>query len=210
MEWTKQRLAELLPGLEAPALEVAGASRDGGVTSYTARVNQVKSVTGEAMLTTRKGNKRFAFYDLKITLGWEAAPPPAAPAAAGAAEPQRAPMVAAPPADAAAEALAGPSLGGAGEAPGAGGGEADDGGDEGEDEAGGEVAAAAEEGGITGELTVGEFGSGSDHDDLEVTCTATGGSDGSERERLRRHVQAALWPLVLERLEQYVRELSEA
>lgn len=47
MEWTKQRLAELLPGLEAPALEVAGASRDGGVTSYTARVNQVKSVTGE-------------------------------------------------------------------------------------------------------------------------------------------------------------------
>lgn len=30
------------------------------------------------MLTTRKGNKRFAFYDLKLTLAWEARPAGAA------------------------------------------------------------------------------------------------------------------------------------
>lgn len=38
---------------------------------------------------------------------------------------------------------------------------------------------------------------------------AAGGEDG-ERERLRRHAQAELWPLVLQRLEQFVRELGEA
>lgn len=54
----------------------------------------------QAMLTTRKGNKRFAFYDLSMTLDWEATP--AAPAEAGA--------DASAGAAAAAEALAGASL----------------------------------------------------------------------------------------------------
>ena len=57
----------------------------------------------QAMLTTRKGNKRFGFYDLNISLEWEATPVAAAAAAA-------APGEAAADAAAAAEALAGASL----------------------------------------------------------------------------------------------------
>ncbi len=36
------------------------------------------------MLTTRKGNKRFGFYDLNVSLEWEATPVPAAATAAAA------------------------------------------------------------------------------------------------------------------------------
>jgi activator of HSP90 ATPase len=35
-----------------------------------ARITRVKEVTGEAMTTTRKGGKRFAVYDLKVTASW--------------------------------------------------------------------------------------------------------------------------------------------
>lgn len=76
------------------------------------------------MLTTRKGNKRFAFYDLKLTLAWEAAPSCSE--------------------DGQAEA------------------EGD------EDGRGGRDAP------VSGELSVAEFGSGSDHDDIEVSITANG------------------------------------
>jgi hypothetical protein len=97
------------------------------------------------MLTTRKGNKRFAYYDLKLTIAWEAAPVAEAPSSAQA----------------------------AGEAAEAGGG--------GGQAAGGDVGAGQEAGAgsagkpsVTGEISLAEFGSGSDHDDLEVTVTATG------------------------------------
>lgn len=151
LEWSRQRLAELLPGTEA-------GSGGGG---WAARVTRVKSVTGEAMLTTRKGNKRFAFYDLKLTLAWEAAPSCSE--------------------DGQAEA------------------EGD------EDGRGGRDAP------VSGELSVAEFGSGSDHDDIEVSITANGGNaSAAEKEAAKKHAQEALWPLVLQRLEQYVTELSES
>jgi hypothetical protein len=50
MEWTRQRLGELLPGLEAPPLEPAGSgSRDAAAAAgpWAMRVTKVKSVTGE-------------------------------------------------------------------------------------------------------------------------------------------------------------------
>jgi len=111
------------------------------------------------MLTTRKGNKRFAFYDLKLTLAWEAsqlAPAgTAACTAAGTAE--------------AATAVDDTPAGGeaAGEA--------------GADCAAGEGAtdvaaeAAAPSPAVSGEITIAEFGSGSDHDDIEVAVTVSGG-----------------------------------
>ena len=39
-------------------------------------------------------------------------------------------------------------------------------------------------------------------------CTAGGGST-ADQTRLKRHAQAALWPQVLQRLEQFVAELSQ-
>lgn len=231
--------------------------------------------TPQAMITTRKGNKRFAFYDLKMTLAWTAAPdaPPAAAAAEGAEGGEAAALT---PAEAAVDALANASLGrgGSGE------GEAEQPPEEGapEGEAGGASLEAAEPAAvaataaaapaaptssapaISGEIVVSEFGSGSDHDDIELTVTVTGGcclagwlaglpfcsgrllfcvfhschgyslrvggwlrpptlapiailpgSGGTSEEQatLRRHVQVTLWPLVLQLLEQYVRELGE-
>ncbi len=89
------------------------------------------------MLTTRKGNKRFAFYDLKLSLAWEAAP------ASDAGEP------AAPPAadDEAGEGADGEPSGGDG---------------------------GGKEAPVSGEISVAEFGSGSDHDDLEVSVSTSG------------------------------------
>ena len=101
------------------------------------------------MLTTRKGNKRFAFYDLSITLDWEAVP--AAPADAGAAG-----------AAAAAEALAGASLecaaaGGEGQPTSSSGGDNDAGQEAGPaGEAGSKEAATVV---VAGTLDIKEFGS---------------------------------------------------
>lgn len=165
LEWTKQRLAELLPGAEA----------GGGSNGWSARVTSVKSVTGEAMLTTRKGNKRFAFYDLKLALAWEAVP---ASSAGGQAEAEAA------------------------------GGAAEEGGAE---EQGGGSGRGGEEAAVSGEISVAEFGSGSDHEDIEVSISTSGGSaSAAEKEAAKRVAQEALWPLVLQRLEQYVKELSES
>ncbi|KAI3434878.1 hypothetical protein D9Q98_002932 [Chlorella vulgaris] len=236
IDWTKRRLAELLPGLAAEA--EAEAIDD---APLSVRITSVKSVTGEAMLTTRKSNKRFAYYDLKITLGWEAVAPEAAATAAAEIEAldvgPHAATSAATDASAATELLAASSLssadGGSPEAgleeaqqpdqPQAGDAEpAAEAGSAGEPVAadgaalganGGDAAAAAAvvaAPAVTGEITVGEFGSGSDHDDLEVSVTAAGGDDAAKRERLRRHAQAALLPLVLRQLDIYVRELGDA
>lgn len=200
LEWSKQRLAELLPGTEA-----AAAASVGPAAGWAARVTGVKSVTGEAMLTTRKGNKRFAFYDLKLTLAWEAAP--AAAAAGGDSADQPAATAAGAEAEPAAgdgadaDADAGPSATAAAAAAAAG------------------VADAfattsistKEAAAATGELSVAEFGSGSDHEDIEVTVTVSGGSGSSgDKEVARKLAQAALWPVVLQKLEQYVRELEQA
>lgn len=101
----------------------------------------------QAMLTTRKGNKRFAFYDLKITLAWEAAP-----LAAAGAEPGAAAEAAEGPAEPAGE-PAGEAVAGAAADVAAGGGEVPR---------------------VSGEISVAEFGSGSDHEDIELSVTASG------------------------------------
>lgn len=136
LEWTKKRLAELLPGAEA-CLEGGAATP----VPLLTRVTALKSCTGEAMLTTRKGNKKFAFYDLQLTIAWEAVPAEAASAPAAAA-------------------------GEAGEA-------AADGGAEATEQQAQQAAPAAQPG-ISGAITVGEFGSGSDHEDLELAFTVAG------------------------------------
>lgn len=56
MEWTRQRLRELLEGLQLEVLVIT----------------ELKSVTGDAFLTTRKQNKKAAVHDLVVTLSWEA------------------------------------------------------------------------------------------------------------------------------------------
>jgi hypothetical protein len=45
---------------------------------------------------------------------------------------------------------------------------------------------------------------------LSLPSDAAGGDDAATRERLRRHAQAALLPLVLRQLDIYVRELGDA
>lgn len=142
MEWSRKRLAELLRGAEA---RLEGGAAGGLLT----RVTALRSCTGEAMLTTRKGNKRFAFYDLKLTVAWEAVPAAAA-AEARAADGAAADGAAAAGVDAA---DAGGEQQGGGAAP---------------------AAPAPSSSGISGEISVGEFGSGSDHDDLELGFTVNG------------------------------------
>lgn len=200
LAWSKQRLAELVPGAEAA---------EAGDAGWCARVTAVESVTGEAMLTTRKGNKRFAFYDLKLTLAWEAAPPSAAePDAAAAAGGRAAAGAEATVAGvAAAEGVAGMSLGAAAGAEAAAGGDGSDAVAAPAAEASPAAASAAV---VTGEMSIAELASGSDSDDLEVTISVSGGGSTAEQTRLKRHAQAALWPQVLQRLEQFVAELSKA
>ncbi|KAL0026740.1 hypothetical protein WJX79_009308 [Trebouxia sp. C0005] len=52
--WSKQKLEELLVGLLVDMSAVQG----------NAKVTALKDLKGEALLTTRKGRKRFAMYDL--------------------------------------------------------------------------------------------------------------------------------------------------
>jgi hypothetical protein len=170
LAWSKQRLAELVPGAEAA---------EAGDAGWCARVTAVKSVTGEAMLTTRKGNKRFAFYDLKLTLAWEAAPPSTAEPDAAAATGGEAEMAAeataagaAAAGAAAAEAVADMSPGAVAVTEAATGGDGT-----------GAVAAPAAEAPaaaaaatvVTGEMSIAELASGSGSDDLEVTISVSGG-----------------------------------
>ncbi|KAA6426690.1 hypothetical protein WJX79_001968 [Trebouxia sp. C0005] len=59
--WSKQKLEELLVGLLVDMSAVQG----------NAKVTALKDLKGEALLTTRKGRKRFAMYDLTVTLTWQ-------------------------------------------------------------------------------------------------------------------------------------------
>lgn len=62
LEWCRKRLGELLPAL--PPAEAGGL-----------RITKVTDVAGEATTSTRKGNKKLALYDLKITVRWAAEEP---------------------------------------------------------------------------------------------------------------------------------------
>lgn len=57
--WAKARLEQALP--ELPPAQTGNL-----------RISKVTDVVGEAMTSTRKGNKKLAIYDLKITMRWEA------------------------------------------------------------------------------------------------------------------------------------------
>ncbi|KAG2430979.1 hypothetical protein HYH02_013512 [Chlamydomonas schloesseri] len=65
-EWTKARLAELFSG----QVLFSAPDADEGQPAEL-RVERLKEVTGDAAITTRKGNKRFAVFDLTISLAWE-------------------------------------------------------------------------------------------------------------------------------------------
>ncbi|KAG2488076.1 hypothetical protein HYH03_013379 [Edaphochlamys debaryana] len=65
-EWTKARLAELFSG--QVLYEVEGAA-EGEPTLL--KVERLKDLTGDASITTRKGNKRFAVFDMAVSLAWE-------------------------------------------------------------------------------------------------------------------------------------------
>eukprot|EP00879_Flechtneria_rotunda_P024522 GHRR01025998.1.p1 GENE.GHRR01025998.1~~GHRR01025998.1.p1 ORF type:complete len:150 (+),score=32.56 GHRR01025998.1:259-708(+) len=58
-EWCKQKLQELLPAIPA--------AHTGNLC-----IAQVTDVVGDAMTSTRKGNKKLAIYDLKVTMHWQA------------------------------------------------------------------------------------------------------------------------------------------
>jgi hypothetical protein len=60
MPWCKERLSTLL----------LVASGGGGGGSGGASITRIQSVEGEATTTTRKGGKRFAVYDLRVTCAW--------------------------------------------------------------------------------------------------------------------------------------------
>lgn len=61
MGFAKERLTELLVGLQAdiPAME------------GNATVTELNKIEGDAALNIRKGNKKFAVFDLTVTLKWE-------------------------------------------------------------------------------------------------------------------------------------------
>lgn len=60
LSWCQKRLGELLPTLTAEIPSQGKVSISG-----------IKAVTGEASVSTRKGNKKLALYDLHITCLWE-------------------------------------------------------------------------------------------------------------------------------------------
>lgn len=59
LAWSREQLEELMTGI--PAAEVGGL-----------KIRKLKSCTGEASITTRKGGKRLAIWDLNVTLEWAA------------------------------------------------------------------------------------------------------------------------------------------
>lgn len=62
VSWSKDRLTELLGNGVGPA-PIDPAVGSAGIT-------KLKDCTGEAYQTLRKGNKKFAVYDLYVTLEW--------------------------------------------------------------------------------------------------------------------------------------------
>ncbi|GAB4814722.1 hypothetical protein N2152v2_001768 [Parachlorella kessleri] len=134
LEWSRQRLAELLEGLAADIDRSIG----------EARVTQLKSLTGEALLTKRKGNKKFAVFDLKLTLAWEGK---------WSMEDAENPTV------------------------------------------------------VSGEVSISEFASMGDHDDIVFGVTATG---SSEAHRQLRQAVEALRPHIFSLLDQFAKELQDS
>ncbi|KAG1666027.1 hypothetical protein FOA52_006901 [Chlamydomonas sp. UWO 241] len=57
IKWSKERLPELLVGVSS--------------SSGNLSIVSIKSITGEASITTRKGNKRFPMFELAITAAYE-------------------------------------------------------------------------------------------------------------------------------------------
>ncbi|PNH03622.1 Activator heat shock protein ATPase 2, partial [Tetrabaena socialis] len=66
-EWTRTRLTELFSEL---MLHEAGEGTADG-EPVLLKVERLKDLTGDASITTRKGNKRFAVFDFSISLAWE-------------------------------------------------------------------------------------------------------------------------------------------
>eukprot|EP00898_Chlorokybus_atmophyticus_P003829 jgi/Chlat1/4447/Chrsp29S04399 len=60
-EWSKQRLPELVKGLRAVMDPKEG----------YALITGLKSLDGDVSVNTRKGNKKFAHYDITLTFSWE-------------------------------------------------------------------------------------------------------------------------------------------
>ncbi|KAK9907766.1 hypothetical protein WJX75_009571 [Coccomyxa subellipsoidea] len=60
LPWSRQRIDELTKGLIANLDASLG----------KAEITGIKDLTGEAYLTTRKQNKKFAVFDLNIVLDW--------------------------------------------------------------------------------------------------------------------------------------------
>lgn len=76
LSWAKEKLGELLSGVEAelPPPQVAstsGSDEIGGAKAKVVRVAAVSSVEGDAYQSTRKGGKKISAYDLKLELRWE-------------------------------------------------------------------------------------------------------------------------------------------
>ena len=71
MSWAKERLNELLPGVEA-TLAAPQASTSGRRTTRKIKVASVSSVEGDVTQSTRKGGKKMSCYDLKLELAWVA------------------------------------------------------------------------------------------------------------------------------------------
>ncbi|GFR49760.1 hypothetical protein Agub_g11921 [Astrephomene gubernaculifera] len=67
-EWTKSRLAELFSGLVLLDAEDASEGEPAKL-----KIERLKDLTGDASITTRKGNKRFAVFDMGLVLVWEGA-----------------------------------------------------------------------------------------------------------------------------------------
>lgn len=75
MSWAKQRLKELLPGVEAtlaPSTSGRSSNNDSSNKGKKIRVASVSSVEGDAYQSTRKGGKKVSCYDLKLELSWVA------------------------------------------------------------------------------------------------------------------------------------------
>lgn len=70
--WSKQLLEELFAAIPPPAAgDGAGAGASDGA-SGAPRITRLRSCTGEALITTRKGGKRLAIWDLNLTVEWAA------------------------------------------------------------------------------------------------------------------------------------------
>jgi hypothetical protein len=65
LPWAREKLETLLLLVSAD-----GAAAGSSASAASARITQVKEVSGEALTTTRKGGRRFAVYDLKVTAAW--------------------------------------------------------------------------------------------------------------------------------------------